>query len=173
MVGQLAAPVAINDLVKVGVVRNQTDWMIDILTDPAQTGVVIVTVPEEMPVSETLELIARLDAETSIDVASIVMNRVLPELFSRNEEEIFDRLDEPDGRAALGRPGGRRRLRRDVRCRTGGDAPPESGARTSTGCATGSRRGCRSSTCPFLFHRSHGVRATSRIAEALGDELGY
>jgi hypothetical protein len=25
---------------------------------------------------------------------------------------------------------------------------------------------------PFLFHRSHGVRATSRIAEALGDEMG-
>jgi hypothetical protein len=26
---------------------------------------------------------------------------------------------------------------------------------------------------PYLFHRSHGVRATSRIAEALGEELGF
>jgi len=172
VVGQLAAPVAINDLVKVGVVRNQTDWMIDILTDPAQTGVVIVTVPEEMPVSETLELIARLDAETSIDVASIVMNRVLPELFSRNEEEIFDRLDEPDGQAALADLVGdgvsgvmsgadlavtlrRSRVPHLNRLRDG--VPP----------------GLPIINLPFLFHRSHGVRATSRIAEALGDELGY
>ena len=69
VVGQLGSPVAINDLVRVGLVRNQTDWMIDILTDPAQTGVVVVTLPEEMPVSETLELLDRLDAETDIDVA--------------------------------------------------------------------------------------------------------
>ncbi len=34
VVGQLASPVAINDLVKVGLVRNQTDWMIEILTRP-------------------------------------------------------------------------------------------------------------------------------------------
>ena len=79
VVGQLASPVAINELVKVGLVRNQTDWMIDILTDPATTGVVVVTVPEEMPVVETLELIDRLGNETQIDVASVVVNRVLPE----------------------------------------------------------------------------------------------
>jgi anion-transporting ArsA/GET3 family ATPase len=41
-------------------VRNQTQWMLDILTDPAQTGVVIVSAPEEMPVTETLELTERL-----------------------------------------------------------------------------------------------------------------
>ncbi|RTL06704.1 MAG: anion-transporting ATPase, partial [Acidimicrobiia bacterium] len=87
VVGQLAAPVAINDLVKVGLVRSQTDWMIDILTDADTTGVVVVTVPEEMPVLETLELIERLRGETEIDVASVVVNRVLPELFGRAEEE--------------------------------------------------------------------------------------
>ena len=34
IVGQLAAPQAINDLVKVGLIRSQTDWMLDILSDP-------------------------------------------------------------------------------------------------------------------------------------------
>ena len=33
-----------------GLVRDQTGWMLDILGDPAQTGVVIVAAPEEMPV---------------------------------------------------------------------------------------------------------------------------
>ncbi|MEO7429973.1 MAG: ArsA family ATPase, partial [Acidimicrobiales bacterium] len=51
--GQLAAPQAIQELVQVGMVRDQTGWMLDILADPAQTGVVIVAAPEEMPVNET------------------------------------------------------------------------------------------------------------------------
>ena len=56
VVAQLAAPDAIGELVKVGRVRDQTRWMDDILGDPAVTGAVIVAAPEEMPVSETLEL---------------------------------------------------------------------------------------------------------------------
>src|SRR5690606_17167762 len=60
IVGQLTAPQGINELVSVGMVRHQTQWMLDILTDPAQTGVVIVSAPEEMPVTETLELTDRL-----------------------------------------------------------------------------------------------------------------
>jgi anion-transporting ArsA/GET3 family ATPase len=47
---QLSAPWAINDLVQVGLVRDQTRWMTEILADPAQTGVVVVTTAEELPV---------------------------------------------------------------------------------------------------------------------------
>jgi anion-transporting ArsA/GET3 family ATPase len=78
-------------------VRNQTQWMLDILTDPAQTGVVIVSAPEEMPVTETIELAARLDAETDVDVAAVVVNRVLPELFTEREEALFERCERPSG----------------------------------------------------------------------------
>jgi anion-transporting ArsA/GET3 family ATPase len=172
VVGQLAAPVAINDLVKVGLVRSQTDWMIDLLTDPGTTGVVVVTAPEEMPVSETLELIERLDAETDIDVAAVVVNRVLPELFGRGEEQLFDQLRTDLGTAALTAAVG------------DGVEPVLDGA----GLAVRLRRsrvphmerlrgglpeGLPLLYLPFLFHRSHGVRATARIAEALGEELGY
>ena len=128
VVGQLAAPVAINDLVKVGVVRNQTDWMIDILTDPAQTGVVIVTVPEEMPVSETLELIARLDAETEHRRR---LHRHEPGAARAVQPQRGGDLRPPrrTGRSeGAGRPRGRRRRRCDVGCRTGGDAPTQPGA---------------------------------------------
>ena len=38
IIGQLAAPQAINDLVKVGLIRTQTDWMLEILSDPAPDG---------------------------------------------------------------------------------------------------------------------------------------
>jgi anion-transporting ArsA/GET3 family ATPase len=172
VVGQLASPVAINDLVKVGLVRNQTDWMIDILTDPDQTAVVVVTAPEEMPVSETLELVERLGDETDIEVASVVVNRVLPELFARSDEEIFDRVREPDAMASLSERVGagvgkvmegaelavslrRSRVRHLTRLREG--LPP----------------GLPVLNLPYLFTRSHGVRATAKIAESLGEELGF
>lgn len=172
VVGQLAAPVAINDLVKVGIVRSQTDWMIDILTDADTTGVVVVTVPEEMPVTETLELIDRLRGETQIDVASVVVNRVLPELFGRSEEETFERLRKPDGIAALEAAVG------------GGVEPVLDGAELAVSLRRsrvphlerlrqGLPAGLPVMYLPFLFHRSHGVRATARIAEALGEELGF
>jgi anion-transporting ArsA/GET3 family ATPase len=93
--GQLSAPQAINELVKVGLIRQQTGWMLDILNDPAVTGLVVVTTPEEMPVNETVELVGRLGSETEVDLAAIVVNRVLPELFSRSDEGVFEGLREP------------------------------------------------------------------------------
>ena len=56
IVGQLAAPQAINGLVQVGLIRTQTDWMLDMLSDPRITGLMAVCTPEEMPVNETIEL---------------------------------------------------------------------------------------------------------------------
>ena len=82
IVGQLTAPQGINELVSVGMVRNQTQWMLDILTDPAQTGVVIVSAPEEMPVTETLEHTDPLRAETNVSLAAVIVKRLAPELFT-------------------------------------------------------------------------------------------
>ena len=45
IVSQIGAPKVIRDLVQVGLVREQTQWMLDILGDPARTGVAIVTTP--------------------------------------------------------------------------------------------------------------------------------
>jgi anion-transporting ArsA/GET3 family ATPase len=60
IIGLLAAPQAINNLVKVGLIRSQTDWLLEILSDPQVTGLVAVCTPEEMPVNETVELAARV-----------------------------------------------------------------------------------------------------------------
>lgn len=107
IVGHVSAPRVINDLVHVGMVREQTRWMLDILEDPEQTGVVLVTLPEEMPVNETIELLDRLRTETNVDVAALVANRVLPELFGHREEEVFDLLREPAPLARLTEAAGR------------------------------------------------------------------
>ncbi len=94
IVSQIGAPKVIADLVQVGLVRDQTQWMIDILDDPMRTGVAVVTTPEEMPVTETIELLARLRAETGVDVNTLIANRVLPATFNRREQEVVDHLDD-------------------------------------------------------------------------------
>jgi anion-transporting ArsA/GET3 family ATPase len=178
IVGQLAAPEAINDLVKVGLVRDQTGWMLDILGDAPTTGAIVVATPEEMPVNETLELAGRLREETVVDLAAVVVNRVLPELFTRGEEKIFRELRRPDRTealaAAVGVPGPG----------AGSVAPLLDGAelavklrRTRAEHLGALRDGLPPGTqllyVPELFQRSHGVRATRQMAEALGAELGY
>jgi anion-transporting ArsA/GET3 family ATPase len=171
IVGQLAAPQAVNELVKVGLVRQQTGWMLDILGDPAQTGLVIAVTPEEMPVNETIELSARVTQETNVDLAAVVVNRVLPELFGRGEEEVFERVTAPDGAANLAEA-------------VGGDVDPVLEAarlavtlrRTRAGHLERLRESVDPSVpllyVPYLFTRTHGLRSTHQVAEALGDELG-
>jgi anion-transporting ArsA/GET3 family ATPase len=94
IVSQVGAPKVIRDLVKVGLVRDQTEWMLELLQDPAITGVAIVTTPEEMPVTETLSLVDRLEPETGVRPSLIVANRVLPQHFDRRQAAVFDELAE-------------------------------------------------------------------------------
>ena len=63
---------AIRELVQVGSVREQTDWMAELLADPAITALNVVTTPEEMPVNETIELVetARRPSSTSRSASS-------------------------------------------------------------------------------------------------------
>lgn len=170
VVGQLASPVAMKELVSVGIVRQQTEWMLDILTDPAITGVVVVATPEEMPVNESIELIERLKDETNIDVAAVIANRVLPELFSRDEESAFDVLDTEQGRAALVAATAPEvelvvdaaRLAVDLR---------RSRALHLANLAKRLPDGVPLVYVPYLFTRSHGIRTTRQVADRLGEEL--
>ncbi|MDA3031448.1 MAG: AAA family ATPase, partial [Actinomycetota bacterium] len=93
IVSQIGAPKVIADLVQVGLVREQTQWMLDILIDANRTGVAVVTTPEEMPVTESSELLRRLTRETAVHPAVVIANRVLPVLFDRREQAVVDQLD--------------------------------------------------------------------------------
>jgi anion-transporting ArsA/GET3 family ATPase len=169
VVAQLAAPQAIGELVKVGMVRDQTQWMTDILADPSRTGAIIVSSPEEMPVSESLELAARIRGETPVELAAIVVNRVLPELFGRGEEEVFEELRAEGSVAALSDAAG------------GPVAPLLEAAELAVQLRRTRARHLNRLRAevgsvpmlyvPELFVRTHGMRATTQVAEALEAEL--
>lgn len=101
VVAQLDAPRVIRDLVRVGVIRDQTQWMLDILGDARRTGLVAVCTPEEMPVAETVELVGRVKAQTSVDVAAVIVNRMPPTWFAPGDAAVLDRLAGGDSVAAL------------------------------------------------------------------------
>lgn len=96
IVSQIGAPNVIADLVQVGLVRDQTEWMREILEDPERTGVAVVTTPEEMPVTESIELLGRLTTETGAHACAVIANRVLPAHFNRREAALVDRLPEAE-----------------------------------------------------------------------------
>jgi anion-transporting ArsA/GET3 family ATPase len=76
VVSQIDAPRAMSEFVHSGVIAEQTGWMSEILEDPERTGVVVVTVAEGLPVSETGELIDTITGRTGVSVASVIVNRV-------------------------------------------------------------------------------------------------
>ena len=131
---------------------------------------VVVATPEEMPVNETIELIDRLDSETDINVAAVIANRVLPELFSRDEEVAFDQLDAEPGRAALASLLGEgadlvvdaARLAADLR---------RSRAVHLANLASRLPDTVPLVNVPYLFTRSHGIRTTRQVADRLAEEL--
>ncbi len=172
VVGQLTAPQAINSLVRVGAIRSQTDWVLEILGDEATTGLIVVTTPEEMPVRETIELVARVRSETNVGLAAVVVNRVLPELFSHADEEVFERLREPAvvERLSAGAGEGVGQVFEAARL-----------AVTLRRARTAHLDLLRASIdpsvpllyLPEMFTRGYGRRTTGQVAEALAAELGY
>lgn len=171
IVAQIDAPRAIRELVQVGMVREQTDWMLEILGDAARTGLVVVTTPEEMPVTETIELVDKVQSTTDVNVAAIVANRVLPQWFSAPDGEVFEALMEPPAQAALAAAAG-------PKVATVFQAASLAQARRAG--AVGYLDRLRSEVSldvalllvPELFTRSGGRRVVSLMADALHEELG-
>ena len=94
--------------------RDQTGWMLDILGDPAHTGVVIVADARgDAGQRDASSWPSGSATETDVDLAAVVVNRVLPELFGGGEEEVFDApARSPSASSALSSRGRRRRRRR-------------------------------------------------------------
>jgi anion-transporting ArsA/GET3 family ATPase len=169
IVAQLGAADAIRDLVDVGPLRTQTQWLSELLADPAITAVNVVTTPEEMPVAETIELVERIRTEVNVPLGSVIVNRVLPELFTRADEETFEALCAPAPRDVL-----------TARVGAGAtdvlDAARLAVSLRRTGATHLERLQHEVDLplmyVPYLFVRAHGLRVTRMVADALAAELG-
>ena len=156
--------------------RDQTNWMIDILDDPVRTGLVIVTTPEEMPVTESLELVQKVRADTGVDIAAVFANRVLPALFSEREREVFEHTSTGPARTVLVD-----RIGKAVGTVLDASALVEARRRVGAGhldrlrAELADRPGPAGPVplviVPELFTRATGRRVVTLMAQAIEDEL--
>jgi anion-transporting ArsA/GET3 family ATPase len=68
------------DAVTVGPIRTQAQEVLELLTDPARSQVMLVTLPEETPVNEVAETAFKLEDRVGISLAPLVVNGVYPRL---------------------------------------------------------------------------------------------
>jgi anion-transporting ArsA/GET3 family ATPase len=80
IVSYLRAPGTIQRLVPSGRVEQQAARLRRFLEDPKACCLVLVTIPEELPVTETLEARQAIRDEELAAVGALVANRVLPDL---------------------------------------------------------------------------------------------
>src|SRR5689334_10185024 len=96
----LRVPKVILDVVPPGMLRRDAERAWQLFTDPTRSGVLLVTLPEELPVSETLALDATLRDELQLPVCGLVVNQLLPKLFTPEHAAAVEQLQPQAGQAS-------------------------------------------------------------------------
>ena len=97
----LRVPKVIVEIVPPGILRRDAELAWKMFTDPQKTAVVVVSLPEELPVTETLELIRSVDDDLRLPLGALVVNGVLPALFSEAESRALAATLDDDPPASL------------------------------------------------------------------------
>jgi anion-transporting ArsA/GET3 family ATPase len=85
----LRVPKVIVDVAPPGLLRREAEKAWSLMQDPDRCEVLLVTVPEELPVSETIDLHAALAGEMGLPMRRVVVNAVLPPIWNAGEEEAI------------------------------------------------------------------------------------
>lgn len=93
-VGFLQTPRTFAGIARVGPIHSQAERLDSMITDHEQTGVAIVSLPEEMPVNESAALERELREEIGIAVDRVYMNGLYPERFDSSEQGLLGRAME-------------------------------------------------------------------------------
>jgi anion-transporting ArsA/GET3 family ATPase len=101
-IAMLRAPSTYAGVARVGPIRRQALLIDEFLRDPARTGVVVVALPEEMPVNETLDLERRLGEELGMEIDAALVNGLYPERFTGAEAERLREAEASTPDRALG-----------------------------------------------------------------------
>jgi hypothetical protein len=124
--GMLRTPHTFAEIARVGPIASQARKVARLLENPSRSAMLAVALPGELPVSETLELEARMDGALGRSLDAIVVNGMLPRRFSAADVEAVAAADGAVPEAVAGaarRQQGQasaqqsqlRRLRRDAR----------------------------------------------------------
>jgi anion-transporting ArsA/GET3 family ATPase len=166
VVSQLGAARHLAELVRTGPIHDQAVRVADMLSDAERTALVLVTIAEEMPVNETIDLARRFTDDTDIVPAALVINQLQPEVVAPEEMDEFKKMVTRDGRKSV--------LAKDPEGEPLLDAA-EMMLRTRSQAErlrTVLRRTLKlpTLTVPFVFQRNHGFAFTRTLARALEEQ---
>ncbi len=82
--GLASLPRTVLRIVPIGTIGDAIREGLDAMTDPQRGGAVVVTLPEDMPVTESLELIDGLRG-LSVPIRAMVLNQMPPVVFTEDE----------------------------------------------------------------------------------------
>jgi anion-transporting ArsA/GET3 family ATPase len=113
----LRVPKVIVETVPPGVLRRDAEKAWAQFQNPAESGVLIVALPEDMPAVESVELGRTITSELGLPIAAVIVNQVVPQLFDEAERAALTPLSElgtgDPGEAAV-RAGARRAITEGV-----------------------------------------------------------
>jgi hypothetical protein len=116
--GMLASPRTFGAIARVGPIAGQTRHVQELLQDPARTAYVAVALATEMAVTEALEVQEGLQRELGRELATVIVNALLPRRFTPAEMTRIEALE--TALAGAGRPPAGTRSGKDGRgSRTG------------------------------------------------------
>ncbi|MDQ3264588.1 MAG: ArsA family ATPase [Myxococcota bacterium] len=89
-----SVPQVLVDTVPAGPLLAEAEKMRDLLIDPGTTAAVLVALPEEMPINETLELEQEMRTKVRITTGAVILNGHIPPRFSAEEQVAVASLGE-------------------------------------------------------------------------------
>lgn len=95
----LRVPKIIVEIVPPGMLRKDAESAWRMFQDERQSGVVVVSLPEDMPANESLELAHAVQTELHLPIANVVVNQVVDLLFSDAEHAALTEPRALDPRA--------------------------------------------------------------------------
>lgn len=111
----LRTPQVICDVAPPGLLRTEAEKALSLFRDKKRSAAVLVTLPEDMPANETIELHRALLDEIQMPVGGLVVNQVLSKLFKADERgpiaALPGRLQEGSPLSGLALAGRQRALR--------------------------------------------------------------
>lgn len=151
----LQTPRTFASIARVGPIHSQALQLESLITDQEQTGTVIVSLPEEMPVNETARLESILADEIGIAIDRVIMNALYPDTFARAEVKGLGRLGkstDPEVRAAG---------------RAGASQATRAGAQREQLDRLRDLVSTEVSTLPFVFKPELDLKAARKLAEEI------
>jgi anion-transporting ArsA/GET3 family ATPase len=86
-VEMLRLPRVITEVAPAGLLRRDAELAWRMLQDPKQSAVMLVTLPEELPTNEAIELAASITDELSLPIGAVVLNRMRAIVFDADERK--------------------------------------------------------------------------------------